>query len=101
VVNSEYVGPHCQGKLKTNPLSSTPAEFAHSAPLLNLPANSSSQKGFWNSDGATAILTGLFAGRLGWLYTWWYGYDPIWAVPVGVGAGRQSQPCLNIKIENI
>lgn len=87
MVNSEYVCPHCQGKLKTIPLSSTPAEFSHSAPLLSLPANGSSQKGFWNSDGATTILTGFFAGSLVWLYTWWYGYDPIWAVLVGLGAG--------------
>lgn len=97
MATSQFSCPHCREEIKVIPLAGRSVERGESLVEFEFssasPSSSSSPqrpaggRGFWDSEGVSHVVTGLFAFGLVWLYTWWYGYSPLWAVASGLGAG--------------
>jgi len=92
MARADFKCPHCHQIVRVIPLGGSGTEFQEfesTADLSDAPMTTprSKAKGFWAAEGTNAAIIGLFAGFLVWLYCWWYAYDPLWSVIVGLVAG--------------
>lgn len=92
-MSAQFECPHCHNPIKAIPLASRGAGvlFQSTAPAgieepEGPPARFRNKRGFWASLTGTYTAAGVMAGGIVWLYGWWAGYDPVWAVLVALAA---------------